>query len=169
MVGACCVAAVVITSTVLICTLVDLCANRSSPRIANYKIHHHINFSKLNNNSNYSSIVDNTATARCHKHVIFDDKVRLPLTSNWNCRMRRVPRILISSAIRCVLILFMISLSLVTSIFLYACESWILTAQLLKRIPAMERYYTSHIKTISPSRKPVQDQRVFSPVVTPSG
>ena len=65
--------------------------------------------------------------------------------------------------------------SLVTSIFLFACESWILTAELQKRIPAMEmqlvswcfepsqpqritcsataRYYTSHTNTMLPTRK----------------
>ena len=51
--------------------------------------------------------------------------------------------------------------SLVTSIFLYACESWTLTAELQRRIQAMEmrciaRYYASHIKTMLPTRKSVQ-------------
>ena len=47
--------------------------------------------------------------------------------------------------------------SLVTSIFLYACESWTLTAELQRRIQAMEmrgattKYYTSHAKTILPT------------------
>ena len=50
--------------------------------------------------------------------------------------------------------------SLVTSIFLYACESWTLTATLYRRIQAMEmrataRYYTSHTKTMLPTRKSV--------------
>ena len=51
--------------------------------------------------------------------------------------------------------------SFVTSIFLYACESWTLTAELQRRIQAMEmrcytaRYYTSHTKTILPTRKSV--------------
>ena len=48
--------------------------------------------------------------------------------------------------------------SLVTSIFLYACESWTLTAELQRRIQAMEmkcypKYYTSHTKTMLPTRK----------------
>ena len=48
--------------------------------------------------------------------------------------------------------------SLVTSIFLYACESWTLTAELQRRIQAMEircfaRYYASHTKTLLPTRK----------------
>ena len=48
--------------------------------------------------------------------------------------------------------------SLVTSIFLYACESWALTAELQRRIQAMEMrcyriYYTSHTKTMLPTRK----------------
>ena len=51
--------------------------------------------------------------------------------------------------------------SLVTSIFLYACESWALTAELQRRIQAMEmRYYhmIPHIlytKTMLPTRKSV--------------
>ena len=50
--------------------------------------------------------------------------------------------------------------SLVTSIFLHACESWTLTAELQRRIQAMEmscyaRYYTSHTKTMLPTRKSV--------------
>ena len=50
--------------------------------------------------------------------------------------------------------------SLVTSIFLYACESWTLIAELQRRIQAMEmrcyaRYYTSHTKTMLPTRKSV--------------
>ena len=50
--------------------------------------------------------------------------------------------------------------SLVTSIFLYACESWTLTAELQRRIQAMEmrcsaRYYASHTKTVLPTRKSV--------------
>ena len=48
--------------------------------------------------------------------------------------------------------------SLVTSIFLYTFESWTLTAELQRRIQAMEmrcyrRYYTSHTKTMLPTRK----------------
>ena len=48
--------------------------------------------------------------------------------------------------------------SLVTSIFLYACESWTLKAELQRRIQAMERgaaarYYTSHTKTMLPTKK----------------
>ena len=49
--------------------------------------------------------------------------------------------------------------SLVTSIFLYACESLTLTAELIRRIQAMEmrcypaRYYTSHTKTMLPTRQ----------------
>ena len=49
--------------------------------------------------------------------------------------------------------------SLVTFTFLYACESWTLTAELQRRIQqAMEmrcyaRYYTSHTKTMLPMRK----------------
>ena len=45
--------------------------------------------------------------------------------------------------------------SLVTSIFLYACESWTLTEE-LQRIQAMEigaRYYASHTKTMLPMKK----------------
>ena len=50
--------------------------------------------------------------------------------------------------------------SLVTSIFLYACESWTLTAELQRRIQAMEmRCYRntlqSHQKTMLPTRKSV--------------
>ena len=51
--------------------------------------------------------------------------------------------------------------SLVTSIFLYACESWTLTAELQRRIQAMEmRCYCkilriSYIKTMLPMRKSV--------------
>ena len=46
--------------------------------------------------------------------------------------------------------------SLVTSIFLYARESWTLTAELQRRIQAMEmRCYTSHTKTMLPTRKSV--------------
>ena len=46
--------------------------------------------------------------------------------------------------------------SLVTSIFLSACESWTLIAELQRRIQAMEmRYYTSHTKTMLPTRKSV--------------
>ena len=50
--------------------------------------------------------------------------------------------------------------SLVTSIFLYACDSWILTAEFQRKIQAMEmrataRYYTSHTKTMLPTRKSV--------------
>ena len=45
------------------------------------------------------------------------------------------------------------------SLFLYACESWILTAELQRRIQAMEsataRYYASHTKTTLPTRKSV--------------
>ena len=48
----------------------------------------------------------------------------------------------------------------VTIIFLYACESWTLTAEPQRRIQAMEmsataRYYTSHTKTMLPTRKSV--------------
>ena len=46
--------------------------------------------------------------------------------------------------------------SLVTCIFLYACESWTITAELQRRIQATEmRYYASHTKTILPTRKSV--------------
>ena len=50
--------------------------------------------------------------------------------------------------------------SLVTSVFLYACESWTLTAELQRRIQAMEmRWYRntlqSHQKTMLPTRKSV--------------
>ena len=52
--------------------------------------------------------------------------------------------------------------SLVTSLFLYACEAWTLTAELQRRIPAMEMrcyrkilHYTSHTKTMLPTRKSV--------------
>ena len=49
---------------------------------------------------------------------------------------------------------------LVTSIFLYACESWTLTAELQRRIQpwkwgAIARYYSSPIKTMLPTRKSV--------------
>ena len=44
----------------------------------------------------------------------------------------------------------------VTSVFLYACESWTLTAELQRTIQAMEmRCYTSHTKTMLPTRKSV--------------
>ena len=50
--------------------------------------------------------------------------------------------------------------SLVTSIFLYACEPWTLTAELQRRIQAIEmmcyaRYYKSHTKTMLPTTKSV--------------
>ena len=51
--------------------------------------------------------------------------------------------------------------SLVTSIFLYACESWTLRAELQRRIQVMEMrcyrkiYYVSHTKTMLPTRKSV--------------
>ena len=48
--------------------------------------------------------------------------------------------------------------SLVTSIFLYACESWTLTAKLQRRIQAMEmrsNILPSHTKTMLPTRKSV--------------
>ena len=50
--------------------------------------------------------------------------------------------------------------SLVTSIFLYACKSWTLLAELQRRIQAMEMrctagYYASHTKTMLPTRKSV--------------
>ena len=49
--------------------------------------------------------------------------------------------------------------SLVTSIFLYACQTWTPTAELQRRIQAMEmwsaRYYTSDTKTMLPTRKSV--------------
>ena len=50
--------------------------------------------------------------------------------------------------------------SLVTSIFLYACESWTLTAELKRRIQAMEmrcyrKILQSHTKTMLPTRKSV--------------
>ena len=49
---------------------------------------------------------------------------------------------------------------LVTSIFLYACESWTLTTEPQRRIQAMEmsataRYYASLTKTVLPIRKSV--------------
>ena len=52
--------------------------------------------------------------------------------------------------------------SLVTSIFLYACESWTPTAELQRRIQAMEmrctaRYYASQTRTTLPMRSPCQD------------
>ena len=44
--------------------------------------------------------------------------------------------------------------SVVTFIFRYACESWTLTAELQRRIQAMEmRFYTSLTKTMLPTRK----------------
>ena len=49
--------------------------------------------------------------------------------------------------------------SLVTSTFLYACESWTLTGELKRRIQAMKmrcyrkKYYTSHTKTMLPTTK----------------
>ena len=49
---------------------------------------------------------------------------------------------------------------LVTSIFLYACESWTLTVKLQRRIQAMEmRCYTSYTKTMLPTRKSVPRSR----------
>ena len=50
--------------------------------------------------------------------------------------------------------------SLVTFTFLYACESWTLTAELQRRTQAMEigaiaRYYAYHTKTMLPTRKSV--------------
>ena len=46
--------------------------------------------------------------------------------------------------------------SLVTSIFLYACESWTLTAEPRRRIQATEMMcYTFHTKTMLPMRKSV--------------
>ena len=53
--------------------------------------------------------------------------------------------------------------SLVTSIFLYACESWTLTVELQRRIQAMEigaaaRYYASQTKTMLPTKKAVRGQ-----------
>ena len=50
--------------------------------------------------------------------------------------------------------------SLVTSIFLYACESWILTAELQKRIQAMEmkcyrKILQFHTKTMLATKKSV--------------
>ena len=50
--------------------------------------------------------------------------------------------------------------SLVTSILLYACESWILIAELQRRIQAMKmrcyrRYCTSHTETMLPTRESV--------------
>ena len=50
--------------------------------------------------------------------------------------------------------------SLVTSIFLYASESWTLTAELQRRIQAMEmrcyrKILASHTKTMLPTRKSV--------------
>ena len=49
---------------------------------------------------------------------------------------------------------------LVTSIFLHACESWTLTAELQRRIQASKsganvRYNASHTKTMLPTRKSV--------------
>ena len=51
--------------------------------------------------------------------------------------------------------------SLVKLIFLYACESWALTAELQRRIQTMEmrcyaKYNASHSKTMLPTRKSVQ-------------
>ena len=50
--------------------------------------------------------------------------------------------------------------SLVTSIFLYACEPWTLTAELKEEYKswkwgATARYYAYHLKTMLPSRKSV--------------
>ena len=49
--------------------------------------------------------------------------------------------------------------SLVISIFLYACESWTLTAELQRRIQAKcgatASYYTSHTNTMLPTRMSV--------------
>ena len=50
--------------------------------------------------------------------------------------------------------------SLVTSIFLYACESWTLTAELQRRIETIEmrcyaRYYASYTTTALPTKMPV--------------
>ena len=48
--------------------------------------------------------------------------------------------------------------SLVTSSFLYTCESWTLTAELQRRIQAMDataRHYASHTKSVLPTRKSV--------------
>ena len=42
--------------------------------------------------------------------------------------------------------------SLVTSIFLHACESWTLTIE-LQRIMQATKYYVSHTKTMLPTRK----------------
>ena len=59
--------------------------------------------------------------------------------------------------------------SSVTSIFLYACESWTLAAELQRRIQAMEmrcyaRYYASHTKTMLPTRKSVpRSSRAIGP------
>ena len=52
--------------------------------------------------------------------------------------------------------------SFVTPIFLYACESWALTAELQRKVQALEmrcypRYYTSHTKIMLPTRKQCQD------------
>ena len=71
------------------------------------------------------------------------------LKSVWNDRS-----IHLSSKIRLVR-------SLVTFTFLYACESWILIAELRRRIRAMEmRCYRKilHSKTMLPMRKSVQDR-----------
>ena len=54
----------------------------------------------------------------------------------WNYR-----RISLSSKIR-------LMRSLVTSIFLYACESWTLTAELQRRVQAMEMRFYSNILRI---------------------
>ena len=44
--------------------------------------------------------------------------------------------------------------SLVTSIFLYACESWTLTAELQRiGVTLTAKCYTSHTKTMLPTRK----------------
>ena len=53
----------------------------------------------------------------------------------------------------------------VTSIFLYACESWTLTAELQRRIQAMEmRFYSKiHTKTVIPTRKSAMIQQAIGP------
>ena len=62
--------------------------------------------------------------------------------------------------------------SLVTSIFLYACESWTLTAELQRRIQAMEmrcyrKLLQSHTKTVLPTRKSVpRSSRQFDHTTT---
>ena len=45
--------------------------------------------------------------------------------------------------------------SLVTSIFVYACELWTLTAELQKRIRATTRHHASHTKSMLPTGKSV--------------